>query len=252
MANIKDLIQSIESSGSSFDEKLAAINAMEETLVAMRAQEQEAIDDNVSLIVESIKAMQRKVEAQLEVVKAIVPEKGAPGRDGKDGKAGPAGRDGLPGRDGQGGKAGVNGQDGRDGVSIVDAYISADNSLVLRLSNGGEIDAGSLDLFSGPGGNSFSVLKQTQDTAELVNIFIQKTFETVNKNLAASNGVLGYNANGDLITINYTNGVVKTLAYDANSDLSSITLSGNTPESIDLTKTFSYDAGGNLVNFTYG
>ncbi len=100
MANIRDLIQSIESSDSSFDEKLAAINAMEETLEAMRSQEQEAIDDNVSLIVEAIQTMQRKVEAQLEVVKAIVPEKGDKGEPGRDGKAGAPGRDGKDGRDG--------------------------------------------------------------------------------------------------------------------------------------------------------
>jgi hypothetical protein len=139
MANIKDLIQSIESGDSSFDEKLAAINAMEETLVAMRAQEQDAIDDNVSLIVEAIRVMERKVEAQLEVAKAIVPEKGEPGRDGKDG---PAGRDGLSGRDGQNGQNGKDGQDGEDGVSVTDAKIDFDGSLVITLSTGREINVG--------------------------------------------------------------------------------------------------------------
>jgi hypothetical protein len=139
MANIKDLIQSIESGDSSFDEKLAAINAMEETLVAMRAQEQEAIDDNVSLIVEAIRVMERKVEAQLEVARAIVPEKGEPGRDGKDG---PAGRDGLSGRDGQNGQNGKDGQDGEDGVSVTDARIDFDGSLVITLSTGREINVG--------------------------------------------------------------------------------------------------------------
>jgi hypothetical protein len=139
MANIKDLIQSIESGDSSFDEKLAAINAMEETLVAMRAQEQEAIDDNVSLIVEAIRVMERKVEAQLEVARAIVPEKGEPGRDGKDG---PAGRDGLSGRDGQNGLNGKDGQDGEDGVSVTDARIDFDGSLVITLSTGREINVG--------------------------------------------------------------------------------------------------------------
>lgn len=139
MANIKDLIQSIESGDSSFDEKLAAINAMEETLVAMRAQEQEAIDDNVSLIVEAIRVMERKVEAQLEVARAIVPEKGEPGRDGKDG---PAGRDGLSGRDGQNGQNGKDGQDGEDGVSVTDAKIDFDGSLVITLSTGREINVG--------------------------------------------------------------------------------------------------------------
>jgi hypothetical protein len=139
MANIKDLIQSIESSDSSFDEKLAAINAMEETLVAMRSQEQEAIDDNVSLIVEAIKVMERKVEAQLEAAKAIVPEKGDKGEPGKEGRDGQPGRDGQDGRDG---KDGQNGQDGADGVSVTDAKIDFDGSLIITLSTGREINVG--------------------------------------------------------------------------------------------------------------
>ena len=139
MANIKDLIQSIESGDSSFDEKLAAINEMEETLVAMRAQEQSAIDDNVAMIVEAIAVMQRKVEAQLEVAKAIVPEigpmgpKGAPGERGLDGANGRDGRDGADGR---------NGVDGQDGVSVTDAKIDFDGSLVITLSTGREINVG--------------------------------------------------------------------------------------------------------------
>jgi hypothetical protein len=139
MANIKDLIQSIESGDSSFDEKLAAINAMEETLVAMRAQEQEAIDDNVSLIVEAIKVMERKVEAQLEVARAIVPEKGDKGERGRDGQNG---RDGLNGKDGLNGQNGKDGQDGADGVSVTDAKIDFDGSLVIVLSTGREINVG--------------------------------------------------------------------------------------------------------------
>ena len=38
MANIKELILSIEDVNTSFDEKLNAINKMEDTLVAMRQQ----------------------------------------------------------------------------------------------------------------------------------------------------------------------------------------------------------------------
>jgi YD repeat-containing protein len=73
----------------------------------------------------------------------------------------------------------------------------------------------------------------------------------VNKNLAASGGVLAYNAGGDLITITYDNGIIKTLAYNAGGDLISVTLSGSTPEGIDLVKTFSYNGAGDLVEFTY-
>jgi len=139
MANIKELIESIESTDSSFDEKLAAINKMEETLVAMRQQEETAVQDNVDLIVEAIKVMENKVTAQLEVAKSIVPEKGDKGDKGKDGKDGKSGLDGKNGKDGLNGK---DGKDGKDGVSVMDAKIDFDGSLVITLSTGQEINVG--------------------------------------------------------------------------------------------------------------
>jgi hypothetical protein len=139
MANIKELIQSIESLDSSFDEKLEALNQMEETLVAMRQQEQEAIDDNVDLIVEAINVMQKKVDAQLVEIQGIIPEKGDKGDKGLDGKQGKDGRDGKDGKDGVNGK---DGADGKDGVSVSDAHIDFDGSLVITLSTGQEINVG--------------------------------------------------------------------------------------------------------------
>jgi hypothetical protein len=139
MANIRELIQSIEANDSSFDEKLDAINKMEETLVAMRQQEEQAVQDNVDLIVEAIKVMENKVTAQLEVAKSIVPEKGDKGDKGErglDGRQGIDGKNGLDGRDGK------NGIDGKDGVSVTDAKIDFDGSLVITLSTGQEINVG--------------------------------------------------------------------------------------------------------------
>jgi len=139
MANIKELIQSIEAADSSFDEKLAAINQMEETLVAMRQQEETAVQENVDLIVEAIKVMEDKVNAQLEIAKSIVPEKGEKGDKGLDGKQGKDGRDGKDGKDGINGK---DGADGKDGVSVTDAKIDFDGSLIISLSTGQEINVG--------------------------------------------------------------------------------------------------------------
>jgi hypothetical protein len=139
MASIKELILSIESVDSSFDEKLTALNKMEETLVAMRQQEQTAVQDNVDLIVEAIKVMENKVSAQLEIAKSIIPEKGDKGDKGADGKQG---KDGLDGKDGRDGKDGKDGQDGKDGVSVTDAKIDFDGSLVIKLSTGQEINVG--------------------------------------------------------------------------------------------------------------
>jgi hypothetical protein len=139
MANIKELIQSIESNDSSFDEKLAAITKMEETLVAMRQQEEKAVQDNVDLIVEAIKVMENKVTAQLEVAKSIVPEKGDKGDKGERGLDG---RQGIDGKNGQNGVDGKDGIDGKDGVSVSNAQIDFDGSLVITLSTGQEINVG--------------------------------------------------------------------------------------------------------------
>ena len=139
MANIKELIQSIESTDSSFDEKLSAINKMEETLVAMRQQEEKAVQDNVDLIVEAIKVMENKVTAQLEVAKSIVPEKGDKGDKGDKGADG---RQGIDGKNGQNGQNGKDGIDGKDGVSVSNAQIDFDGSLVITLSTGQEINVG--------------------------------------------------------------------------------------------------------------
>jgi hypothetical protein len=139
MSSIKELIQSIESIDSSFDEKLDAINKMEETLVAMRQQEETAIQDNVDLIVEAIKVMENKVSAQLEVAKSIVPERG---EKGDKGDKGADGRQGIDGKNGLNGAPGKDGIDGADGISVTDAKIDFDGSLVITLSTGKELNVG--------------------------------------------------------------------------------------------------------------
>ena len=71
-------------------------------------------------------------------------DKGERGEKGLDGKDGKNGKDGLNGKDGKDGKNGKDGKDGKSGISVVDAEIAADDHLVLKLSNGKELDAGEL------------------------------------------------------------------------------------------------------------
>lgn len=87
----------------------------------------------------------------LQEVSNIVPEKGDKGERGLQGEKGKDGKDGRDGKDGKPGKDGKDGVDGKDGISVVDADIAADNSLVLYLSDGKEIDAGSLTGLVGAG-----------------------------------------------------------------------------------------------------
>jgi hypothetical protein len=68
-----------------------------------------------------------------------------------------------------------------------------------------------------------------------------ETFETVSQNLRAEGATLTYSG-GDLVQIDYADGIVKTFTYGVDG-LLTITLSGATPGGIDLVKTLSYTAG---------
>ena len=67
---------------------------------------------------------------------------GIDGKDGRDGKNGKDGRDGKDGKTGPQGPKGQDGVDGLDGVSVANANIDFDGSLIIALSNGKEINVG--------------------------------------------------------------------------------------------------------------
>jgi hypothetical protein len=77
-------------------------------------------------------------------------EQGDRGEQGNTGPEGKAGRDGVDGKDGQ---------DGDDGVSVVNAEIDIDGHLVLKLSDGSEIDAGAIEGLSSAGQNVYASVK---------------------------------------------------------------------------------------------
>jgi hypothetical protein len=84
--------------------------------------------------------------------------KGDKGDQGPKGEQGDRGFDGRDGKDGRDGVDGKDGADGKNGVSVVDAEVAADGSLVFRMSDGNEIDAGALPSIGG--NNESSVLVQ--------------------------------------------------------------------------------------------
>jgi len=95
-------------------------------------------------------AIYDKLLSKIQAVEAIRGEKGdkgdpgpqgVKGETGKTGKTGPAGKDG---KDGSNGKDGADGSDGERGVGVEDASVDFDGHLVLTLTNGDEIDAGSV------------------------------------------------------------------------------------------------------------
>lgn len=92
----------------------------------------------------------------------------------------------------------------------------------------------------------------TDDLAEgSENLFARPTFESVSKNISSWEATFDYTT-GSLSTITYQNGpleVVKTFGYTGGV-LTSITLSGDVPGGIPLTKTLLY-SGSDLVGFEY-
>lgn len=142
----------------------------------VREMQRKKVAENVQLVVNALKKIEEDIREKYDAVsgnleKRIISIKdgrdGINGRDGKDGKDGKQGKDGRPGRDGKDGKNGLNGADGQDGVSVVNAHIDFDGSLIISLSSGKEINVGEvvapalaeqIKVITNGGGTSQSVL----------------------------------------------------------------------------------------------
>lgn len=83
-----------------------------------------------------------KLVDKVDSVKKLKGEQGDRGLQGDKGDAGKNGKDGKDGKNGSDGSTGKNGKDGDDGVSVVNAKVDFDDTLVLTLSTGKEINVG--------------------------------------------------------------------------------------------------------------
>lgn len=105
-------------------------------------------DAKLLVLADKYNQLQQTIFAELEAIKAahvnITKQEGPQGPVGPAGKDGRDGRDGVDGKNGRDGEDGRNGVDGKDGISVVDVNIDIDNSLVVKLSDGTEIDAGQI------------------------------------------------------------------------------------------------------------
>lgn len=134
------------------------------------------MDDSQKFI--ALAAKIKSLEAQLNEAKAhvTVVEKqvGPQGPKGDKGDPGKDGRDGLDGRNGRDGSDGRDGVDGSDGIGIDSVEVTFDNSLVVRLTDGTEIDAGEINI-QGAGSSQPATLIQQYNGPR---IFVQATEPT--------------------------------------------------------------------------
>ncbi len=120
-------------------------------------------EDELNKMLLSLVGMPKsEIKAELSIIKSRVEEvaqtiptkgnkgdkgdKGDQGIQGPKGEPGKDGRDGYQGKDGKQGVDGINGVDGKNGVSVIDANVEFDNSIVFTLDNGNIIDAGQINL----------------------------------------------------------------------------------------------------------
>ena len=133
------------------EQQMAVLDSIKESVAKAKEVQKRKIGENVDLVVQALKKIEEDIRSRYDDIGNAIEKRvasikdgrdGIDGRDGKDGKDGKPGKEGRPGRDGKDGKDGLNGADGQDGVSVVNAHIDFDGSLVIHLSSGKEINVG--------------------------------------------------------------------------------------------------------------
>jgi len=126
-------------------------NAVNNSVSEVKQMQQRKAAENAQMVVQSLKKIDTDIREKYDNVattleKRIITIKdgrdGSNGKDGRDGKDGKAGRDGKDGKQGLQGPKGQDGLDGIDGVSVTNANIDFDGSLIINLSSGVQINAG--------------------------------------------------------------------------------------------------------------
>lgn len=133
------------------EQQNAVLESVRASLQEARNNQKRRVSENVGMVVDALKKIEADIRAKYDDLGNQITTRvnsikdgrdGIDGRDGKDGKDGRPGRDGAAGPMGPAGRDGRDGVDGEDGVSVVDAKIDFDGSLVITLSNGREINVG--------------------------------------------------------------------------------------------------------------
>jgi len=126
------------------DELFDSVNS---SVSELRMLQKKKAGESAQAVIQALQKMKGDLEGKYDDIYAMLENRIAriqDGRDGMDGLNGRNGKDGMPGRDGRDGIDGINGLDGADGISITDIRIDFDNSLIITLSNGREVNAGEI------------------------------------------------------------------------------------------------------------
>ena len=143
-----NIVKSLQVESMSHDEQMALLDSIQQSIKNSKVKQKERASTSAKFVVEALQKIKTEVETRFNELNQNLEEKGkqivkgAQGLAGRDGKDGKDGKQGINGRDGRDGKNGVDGQDGADGISVIDAKIDFDGSLIITLSTGKELNVG--------------------------------------------------------------------------------------------------------------
>ena len=133
------------------EQQNAILDSIKASVLQAKDVQKQRIGENVQVVVQALKKIEADIKARYDETGKAIEKRvatikdGKDGRNGVDGKAGKDGRAGRDGATGPRGSDGLNGNDGRDGidgVSVTDAHIDFDGSLIIGLSSGRIINVG--------------------------------------------------------------------------------------------------------------
>lgn len=149
--DVESLAKQLILQGMSEEQQKAVLDSIRGTMAKSRELQKQKVGEQARLVIEALKKIEADIKSRYDEVGNKIESRVASIKDGKDGKDGTNGRDGRAGRDGStgpmgpkgaDGRNGVDGRDGEDGVSVTDAHIDFDGSLIISLSSGRTINVG--------------------------------------------------------------------------------------------------------------
>jgi hypothetical protein len=149
--NVESLAKELILKNMTEEQQMAVLESVKQSVAQAKEVQKKKIGENVDLVVQALKKIESDIRSRFDDVGNSIEKRvasikdgrdGQNGSDGRDGKDGRAGKDGAVGPRGADGLNGTNGLDGEDGVSVTDAHIDFDGSLIIHLSTGRVINVG--------------------------------------------------------------------------------------------------------------
>ena len=236
------------------DDKLAALESIHKSIAESKELQKQKIAANVDLVLQALKKMESDIRARYDETGKTIEKRvasikdgrdGRNGLDGKNGKDGRNGKDGAIGPRGNDGLNGINGVDGQDGVSVTDAKIDFDGSLIITLSTGQEINVG--EVVSPDLADKIQVIS-TMSTNGAVGIKDEgSSISTGVKNINFVGATVTATASGDDVTVNVSAGTGTVTSVAVSGGTTGLTTSGGpitTTGTITLSGTLAVASGG--------